>query len=181
MDRGIFKDLSTERLWLRNITKADADFFFQEFSNPLVNEFIFDAEPCKSIDDAAKWVEWYTNDVFDHNRWVLVSKQSGLRLGTCGFHMWDSNNNRTELGYELLPENWGKGYMNEAVTAALQFAFNEMKIHRVYATTYTGNTRSQKVLEKLSFQKEGLLEDYFLFHGKYYDQFLYSLLKRENR
>jgi [ribosomal protein S5]-alanine N-acetyltransferase len=180
MDRSFFRDLDTPRLLLKSITADDVDLFFREFSNPLVNEYIFDAEPCHSIDDAKKWIDWYTNDVLDHNRWVIISKETGRRLGTCGFHMWDSQNNRVELGYELLPENWGKGYMTEAVTATLDFAFNDMKIHRVYATTYIKNVRSQKVLERLGFEKEGLLKDFFYFHGKYYSQLLYSLIKNEN-
>lgn len=178
-DRTFFRDLTTKRLFLRAITSADADLFFQEFSNPVVNEFIFDAEPCRSLDDAKKWIDWYTNDILDHHRWVLVSKQSGLRLGTCGFHKWDRNNNSTELGYELLPENWGNGYMAEAVTEALGFACYIMKIHRVYATTYVENLRSQRLLDKLGFNQEGRLKDYYFFQGKYYDQFLYSLINGE--
>jgi [ribosomal protein S5]-alanine N-acetyltransferase len=179
VDRSFFRDLTTKRLFLRAITSADTDLFFQEFSDPVVNEFIFDAEPCRSLDDARKWIDWYTNDVPDHHRWVLVSKETGLRLGTCGFHKWDSSNNSTELGFEMLPEYWGKGYMAEAVTEALGFAFYIMKIRRVYATTYVANLRSQRLLEKLGFNQEGRLKDYFFFHGKYYDQFLYSLIKGE--
>ncbi|MFA5309447.1 MAG: GNAT family protein [Dehalococcoidales bacterium] len=180
MDRGIFKDLETGRLLLRNLAQDDAAFFYREFSDPAVSEYLFDADPPESVNEVLKWIAWYNDNNPDHNRWVIVNKETGLRMGTCGFHIWDARNNRVEIGYDLLPEFWGKGYMREALQAAIDFAFTIMNIHRIYAVTYTGNHRSIKVLEKLGFHKEGLLRDQFLFRGKYYDHFQYSLLKEES-
>jgi len=42
---------------------------------------------------------------------------------------------------------------------------------------YTDNTASLKRLEKLNFQKEGLLRDYFYQGGHYYDHWLLALLR----
>ncbi len=179
MDRSFFRDLTTDRLFLRNISPGDADFILKEFSDPAVTRYLFDADPFHSIGEAAGMINWYNDGVLDHNRWVIIGKETGARLGTCGFHIWDRRNNRVEIGYDLLPEYWGKGYMSEALPVALNFAFNDMEIHRVYATTYVANLRSQKVLERLGFAREGLLKDFFYFQGKYYDQFLYSLIKQD--
>ncbi len=179
MDRGFFKDLNTERLLLRNITPEDADFFLAVFSNPVVNKYLYDEEPIQSLDEAMKWIDLYNSEIPDHNRWVIIDKETSLRLGTCGFHNWDKRNNRIEIGYDLLPEYWGKGYMREALTKAIDLVVNTMNIHRIYALTHTENARSIKILEKLGFKKEGLLKDHYFFRGKYYDHFLYSLIKRE--
>jgi ribosomal-protein-alanine N-acetyltransferase len=179
VDRSFFKDLNTEWLLLRNISLDDADFIVREFSDPLVSKYLVDAEPFQSVDEARDMINWYNNESLDHNRWVIINKATGLRLGTCGFHIWDSRNNRVEVGYDLLPENWGKGYMSEALRKAIGFAFDYMNIHRISAHVYKGNARSIKLLRKLGFKKEGLLREEYFFHGKYYDHFLYSLLKSE--
>ena len=181
LDRSFFKDLNTERLLLRNISLEDADFFFQELSNPIVWKYMIDEEPFRNIDDAIKWINVYNNEVIAHNRWVIIEKESSKRLGTCGFHNWDKRNNRVEIGCDLLPEYWGKGYMYEALSKAIDFAFHEMKANRISAHVHTKNSRSMKLLEKLGFKKEGLLREEYFFRGKYYDHFLYSLLKKESK
>jgi ribosomal-protein-alanine N-acetyltransferase len=114
VDRSFFSDLTTERLLLRNIALADADFFYQVYSNPLVCQYLFDEEPIQSIGEAIKWINIYNSDDIYHNRWIIIGKKTGIRLGTCGFHNWDYRNRRVEIGYNLLPEFWGKGYMIEA-------------------------------------------------------------------
>ncbi len=108
---------------MRNISLEDADFFLTLFSSPVVNKYLVDAEPLQSIDEARDLINWYNNESIDHNRWVIINKETGIRLGTCGFHIWDKRNNRVEIGYDLLPENWGKGYMNEALNKSISSAF----------------------------------------------------------
>jgi len=181
IDSTFFPDLETERLLLRNISQEDADFVFKEYSNPLVCEYQVEHEPFQSIDEAKKWIGWYYNGIADHHRWVIINKETGRRMGTIGFHAWDKKNNRVEIGCELLPENWGKGYILEATQRAVDFAFHEMNVHRVVAHVHTENLRSARLLEKLGFEREGLIRDEFYFRGKYYDHYLYSLINSESK
>jgi len=69
--------------------------------------------------------------------------------------------------------------MPEALQALLRFGFEAMDLNRVEATTHTENQRSQGVLAKLGFQKEGLLREYYCRDGLYNDQVQFSLLRRE--
>lgn len=179
MDRGVFKDLSTERLLLKNIDKDDARFFFREFSHPEVTRYLMDAEPMAHIDEAVKWIDFYTDDDPDCNRWIIIDTETGVPMGTCGFHVWDRRNQRIEVGYDLFPDFWGKGYMYEALRGALRFAFQEMDVNRVCAIIHPDNQRSVKLAEKLGFKREGLLRDYYFHHGRYHDHVLYSLLAAE--
>ena len=54
-----------------------------------------------------------------------------------------------------------------------------MDLNRIEATTHTENQRSQHVLAKLGFQKEGLLREFYCRDGLYNDQVQFSLLHRE--
>lgn len=54
-----------------------------------------------------------------------------------------------------------------------------MKLNRIEATVHVENMRSQRVLVKLGFQREGLLREYYCREGVYNDQVQFSLLKRE--
>lgn len=50
----MFIDLDTERLLLKCISYDDAEFFYKEFSNDDVNKYLYDAEPCTSVDEAKR-------------------------------------------------------------------------------------------------------------------------------
>ena len=56
---------------------------------------------------------------------------------------------------------WGKGYGTEAVKAVVNFAFDELKLHRVIADYYAINTGSSKLFEKAGFTREGIFKDHF--------------------
>ncbi len=69
--------------------------------------------------------------------------------------------------------------MPEALQVLIRYGFEEMDLNRIEATTHTGNQRSQRVLEKLGFQREGLLREYYCRDGVYNDQVQFSLLRKE--
>lgn len=55
----MFIDLMTEGLLLRYIRYEDAAFFYRQFSNDDVNKYLYDAEPCASIEEAKEWIDFY--------------------------------------------------------------------------------------------------------------------------
>lgn len=60
-----------------------------------------------------------------------------------------------ELGYWVGEEHWGKGLATAAAREMTQYCFEALKLHRVWATPFTRNSASIRVLEKLGFRHEG--------------------------
>ena len=87
--------------------------------------------------------------------------------------------NRIEIGYDLNPEYWGKGIMQEALSKIIHFAFTSMKINKIEAKIEPENKSSIKLLEKLDFYKEGVLRQHEFEKGKYVDLAIFSILKSE--
>lgn len=175
----MFRDLETERLRLKCIDYDDTAFFFRQFSNDEVNRYLYDAEPCASEDEAEKWISLFLEDEpRNQHRWVLVLKENGEKIGTCGFHRWNRETGEAEMGYDLQPLYWRKGYMTEALNEIVDFAFTEMNVKSIYAHISVDNTASQKTAEKLGFVKTG--EQYFEeFHGEKYLHDIYALSKKD--
>ena len=69
--------------------------------------------------------------------------------------------------------------ITEAVKKACSFGFFQMNLNRIEATVIPDNVGSLKVLEKTGFQKEGVLREQKLLHGKFRDAEIYSLLKKD--
>lgn len=73
------------------------------------------------------------------------------------------------LGYRLDQEEVNKGYMTEAVSRVISYAFDELKLHRIEANIMPRNTSSLKVVERLGFCPEGVARKYLRINGKWED------------
>lgn len=73
----------------------------------------------------------------------------------------------------------GKGYGTASVRLALQFAFDELNLHRIQATVFSYNQASMRLLQKLGFQHEGTYREALHRDGQRHDMWLYGLLRNE--
>ncbi len=173
--------LETERLVLRALRLEDTDFVFKEWGDLVVTHYMWDEDPLQTREQAEEMLQpLQTPEKMPGFKWWGIElKAEGKLIGTCGYCKWDKQHRRAEMGYDLWPDYWGQGLMPEALRALLQYGFQEMGLNRVEATTHTENRRSQRVLEKLGFQREGLLREYYRRDGAYSNQVAFSLLRRE--
>jgi ribosomal-protein-alanine N-acetyltransferase len=170
-----YNEIETERLILKNISFTDRDFILNQFSNDVINKYLFDAEPLKTLDEADELINFYLQpEPRPQHRWILTLKSNNTKIGTCGFHCWDTTNQCVDIGYDLLEEYWRQGFMSEALNAILDFARNEMMVKRVNAHIYVDNLKSIRVVERLGFTFQGETE-MCLFHNQQYLHKIYTL------
>lgn len=79
-------------------------------------------------------------------------------------------------GFTLDKEYNGKGYTTEALQLAVDFAFRELKLHRIEAGAMPDNTASIRVLEKGGFKKEGLAKENLKINGKWTDHQILAII-----
>ncbi len=80
------------------------------------------------------------------------------------------------MGYALHKDYEGKGFMQEALKVAIEYAFEELMLHRLEASTLLTNIKSQNILKKLGFKLVGLNEKYLYINGKWQDHYTFSLI-----
>ncbi|WP_041702482.1 GNAT family N-acetyltransferase [Clostridium perfringens] len=73
------------------------------------------------------------------------------------------------VGYSIDKEHQGKGYMKEALNTVCSYAFEEMGLHRLEASTLIENSRSQGVLKACGFNELGISEKYLYINGEWRD------------
>ncbi len=110
---------------------------------------------------------------------MLELRDGGEVIGNCGIRRRPSGQHEAELGYELAPWHWRRGYATEAARAMLRFGFRDLKLHRVFSQCIADNTASAHVLERIGMQPEGRLRENEWFKGRYWDTLLYAILDRE--
>lgn len=79
------------------------------------------------------------------------------------------------LGYSIDARDEGRGLMREALAAAIEYAFEDLRLHRIMANYLPTNERSGRLLRRLGFTVEGYARDYLLIAGEWRDHVLTSL------
>ena len=98
---------------------------------------------------------------------ALVKRDSNELIGSVGFapclmpfgqlpSFEPTTRFTSEVGlfWALFPEHWGHGYATEAAAAMIAYAFAELRLRRIVATTEHGNTRSMNVMRRLGMRLE---------------------------
>lgn len=173
-----FPLLETDRLILREIREDDAEDLFENFSNDLVMKH-YGSESMTLLEEAVGLIHSFKTNFIENKgiRWGIQLRGEDRLIGTVGFHAYSSKNRRAEIGYELHPDYWGKGYAQESVSRALEFGFIEMELKRIGAVVFLENRQSNELLVKLGFHKEGVLRSYMIQSGVSYDTNMYSIVK----
>ena len=110
---------------------------------------------------------------------AVTLPDDGHVIGSCGIRRKPENEWEADIGYELAPEHWGKGYATEATRSIVEFGFQELKLHRVSSWCIADNVASARVLEKVGLRQEGRLRENEYFKGRWWDTLLYGLLDSE--
>lgn len=84
------------------------------------------------------------------------------------------------LGYQLDAAACGQGLMAEALRAALAFAFEELRLHRIEANIIPRNERSRRLVAWLGFVEEGLARTYLKINGVWEDHLHYVLFNPDS-
>ncbi len=171
--------LDGERIVLRPLRMDDVDFLFREWSDPDVTRYMRDEPPLQTRADAEGWIRPLQDPASmpSVKWWGIELRAEGRLIGTCGYFDWNKAHRRAEIGYDLWKAYWGSGLMPDALRTLLRYGFAEMNLHRISATVHTENVRSQRVLEKLGFEREGILRDFYGQDGVFNDQVMFSLLR----
>lgn len=146
-------NLSTPRLFLRPFLPADAGEAFRLNADPEVMRFLPKDEVFANVEEAGYFMERYIAGMKEvpFARHAVVRKEDNTWLGWCGLKALD--NGEVDLGFRFHRQYWGQGYATESGKAWLDYGFGERGLKIIIGNAAVGNTGSQRVLEKLGFQR----------------------------
>ena len=155
-----FPVLKTERLILRQLKSSDDKEIFALRSNENVNKYL-DRKPARSIDDARNFIHAINENIQrnDSVYWAITLKDVDKLLGTICLFEFSEDRSKAEIGYELLPDFQGKGFMEEAASAVIHVGFYHIGLQSIEACTHSENQHSTKLLKKLSFMMDSGTEN----------------------
>jgi len=153
--------IETERLILRKPYMEDAPAVFTGWAQDVEVTRYLTWRPHTSLEQSQAIVTIAVSAWKEETRfpYMVTLKESDEVIGMIDPRIEGS---KVGVGYVVGRVQWGNGYMPEATLAIIEWAFQQPQIYRVYATTDVENIGSQRVLEKVRMQLEGVLRKYIV-------------------
>ncbi len=171
--------LETSRLILREYTEVDAAAVLAYQSDPRYLRYYPWEE--RAIEDAQRFVrtfvEWRSESPRRRFQLAVLLREGGALIGSCGVRRKPDDESGADIGFEIAPTHWGRGYASEAAVAMADFAFRELGVRRLSSWCVAENAASARVLEKLGMSLEGRLVAAERFKGRAWDTLLYGMTR----
>lgn len=166
-----------DKIVLRAIEKSDNDMLLSLVNDPGTEKMLGGSSWPVSSDEQ---MAWYERQKEEKNvlRCTVASRSAGEALGTVILSDIDYGNGTAEIHIKMDKEKGrGKGYGTDALKTLARYAFQELRLHCVYANVLSSNVISKKLFEKCGFEREGVLRARVYKGGKYQDFESYSMIE----
>lgn len=159
-------DLRVRTREFRPLTEADQERWFSRITGPNRRDFMF------VIDVAVDG-----SDAQDRSPRQANTREA---VGVVGLCHWDPRDQTAEVSFYVGNEQArGKGYAHRALTLLHDYGFEELGLARIWAEVYAFNEPSIRILERLGYQREGLLRQHVWRGGRRVDSIVMGLLRDE--
>lgn len=171
-----FPVLTTKRLRLRKLDPKDISSLIKYANNEIVAENILNIKLPYEMEDALFWMNFSLQGFKNNERYVfaITLKEEDEFIGAIGLHL-EGEHEKAQLAYWIGNPFWGKGLMSEAVESVIKFGFTELHLHKIYATRFSGNDSSAKILIKNGMVEEGKFIDHYKVNGVFKDLYQYGI------
>ena len=174
------KDFETKRLLLVPFSLRYKDFFYNCSKNKKITKYttIIGSIENPTIKDVEKYIK-KTKRNKKGLFYIILLKENKKPIGCVGINQIDFKNKTCTTFSWLNTDFWSNGYMSEAKQKMLDVIFNKLKLNRIETNCDPNNKKIIKHLLSLGFKKEGKLRENYVLNGKFVDNLIFALLKKE--
>jgi [ribosomal protein S5]-alanine N-acetyltransferase len=177
-----FPHIETKEITLRKIVETDLDALFEIYNN----EKLFNYTPMMHKKNKATVANMIGHFERDFNKkktiflGICLNEVPNKIVGIAEIFDYSRDVNMVTIGYRINESYWNKGIATKTVKVMVDYLFNEIGINRIQAYVMPENTKSQNVLLRNGFMKEGLIRQAYIWKGhNIVDLMLFSLLQAD--
>ena len=163
--------METERLILDRIRDTDKEDYFINISH---DRSVLETFVCRYAETLEDFV--FSDYLDNKNLLAIRLKETGRLIGI--LVLCDETAESCEIGYGIGAQYWGQGYATEAVNRFLKYLLEEKGLHTVYASFFTGNDASRRVMEKCGMTYDHFSEKELTYLGIERDLTYYSIHRK---
>lgn len=176
--------LVSNRLIIKPISILDLEKIHELHSLPETDKFITLGIPenINQTEEIIKeWIEKNNNGQNKNYTFKVELLDSKLFIGLISLNLGKPKFKIAEVWYIFHSDFWNKGYATESLNKILDFAFGELKLHRIEAGSAVENIGSIRTLEKVGMTKEGRKRKILPLKDGWSDTFEYAILSTDLR
>ncbi len=170
-----------KRVTLRGLELADAEEILKHFNDLEIRQFLGEAIPIAKPEEE-EWIRntWAQRRQGKGHVFGIELKETQQLIGTCGLHDISPIHRGTELGIAVWNKQyWGKGLGTGALHLLLDYAFDQLNLHRVWLVVIEDNERAIRSYLKVGFQHTGRHRQAVFKQGSYQDLLFMDILAEE--
>lgn len=164
--------METIRLIIDSVTFDDKENYFLNISHDKKVLETFICNYCENINDFDFSKYLNRDDIF-----AIRLKENRELIGI--LTLLPMNDGNIEIGYGIGSSYWNNGYVTEAVKCFLSYLFNERKYETIYASFFSGNIASKRVMEKVGMRYSHTNMEELTYLGVKRDLIYYKINKNE--
>ena len=173
--------LICDNLFLRRPQLEDAEEICKLKNNEKAALLLGGVRHTYTMEDIVNWISFHNNNP-EEVLLVVEDRTAGKLIGHVGLYKIDKVAKKTEYGILLAEDNSrGKGYGTKCTRTLVDYAFDELGMHKVTAEVLCENTPSISMFKKCGFSIDGCLRDDVYKNGRYYDVLTMSVLSSERK
>lgn len=170
-------ELKCNNLIFRRPTIDDVEELMVLKNNKEASRLLGGDTPVYTIEGLKRWVEFHNNNP-EEVLLVIYDEDTHKLIGHVGLYKLDNYCKKSEYGILLADDNSrGKGFGTMCTKVMIDYAFDVLKLHKVYAEVISENKASVRMLKKCGFKVDGILRDDNFKHGRYHDVLIMSILE----
>jgi RimJ/RimL family protein N-acetyltransferase len=172
--------IETERLRLRMPCAKDIPRLVEYANNAKISNMTLTMPHPYHEKDAIYWINMANKGFEDKNHFIfaICNHTNNIFMGGIGLRL-NTHFSRAELGFWIGEPFWNKGYVTEATGKILEFGFERIGLHKIFASHFISNPASGKVMIKNGMIKEGELVDHIKKDDQYHTLIQYRLTRNE--
>ena len=167
-------------IYLKTLDMSDVEERFKVIENNRehLKKWLGWLDNMLTIEDAQVHTETTMKELEDKSNYNFGIYYNNKFAGIIAIKDISYRNQKAEIGYWLDKEFTGKGIMTQCCRVVINFAYETLNLNKITILTATENYKSQAIPKRLNFDLEGTLKEYECLYGKYVDNYIFSMLKR---
>ncbi len=172
--------LITERLLLRSFLETDIPEIVRLLNDPAIAETTLNVPYPYDEAKARSWLasQRQERDAGIGYTFAIVRRDDDRLVGAIDIRP-NARHLKAEIGYWIGRPYWGRGYATEAARAVIRYGFEILGMNRIYASHFTENPASGRVMQKAGMQFEGVLRQDVRKDDEFRDHALYAILRED--
>lgn len=132
------------------------------------------------LEEVKKWNESQERSVKKEIAFEIWHKKDNKPIGTAGFSNINWFNRNANIFATIgEPDYWGQDFGTEVSKLLVDYGFEELNFHKIYAGIYSPNKRSLRAAEKIGLKYEATLKEQIYIDGEYVDEVKFAIFKED--